>query len=156
MKFIANPRHFSKRLLQLCIVFAISTCSGLAISAEVYKWADSNGNIHYSDKKPNNTTSESIKIQNASSSQRASVQSQAKALDEKAARAMQAKQDAALEDARKKEIEDKCATIRENLKIIAETSRIRVLEDGTPRYLNPEEIEAKKARHEEQIKEFCQ
>ncbi|KAA3638571.1 MAG: glutaredoxin family protein [Proteobacteria bacterium] len=34
----------------------------LSVQAEVYKWVDAQGNIHYSDKKPESQSSEEIKI----------------------------------------------------------------------------------------------
>lgn len=155
MKRTMNSAYFS-RIIKLCAFIIITSFASHTSSAEVYKWVDEHGNTHYADKKPNNTESKSIRIQSNKGAQRSSAQNQANAIDEKAARAMQAQQEIAQEDARKKEIEAKCATIRENLKIINETSRIRVVEDGNTRYLTPEEISAKKTRHEEQIKEFCQ
>lgn len=143
------------KLLKILLLLSISLNTTFAVSAEVYKWIDQDGNTHYSDKKPHNTDSTSIKIKNSKNKQQAKTEKSAKPLDEKAARAAQAQQAEVMDEARQKEIKEKCATIRANLKIIAETSRIRVVEDGNTRYLSPEEIAAKKSRHEQQIKEFC-
>ncbi len=155
MRPTSSSAYFS-RVFKLCAFIAITSFASHTSSAEVYKWVDEHGNTHYTDKKPHNTEAKSIRIQSSKTSQRSSAQQQAQAIDEKAARAIQAQQEIAQEDARNKEIEAKCATIRENLKVINETSRIRLVEDGKTRYLTAEEISAKKARHEEQVQEFCQ
>jgi hypothetical protein len=150
-----NTLSFSK-LLTFSAALTISLLTNLAGASEIYKWVDQNGNTHYADKKPSHTDTTSIKIRSSKSQQHSNVQNQAKALDEKNAAAIQAQEQTSQEEARQREIEAKCERIRENLKVIAETSRIRVVEDGKPRYLSEEEITAKKARHEEQLQEFCQ
>ena len=142
--------------LKLSAIILAAALSTHVVSGEAYKWVDAQGNTHYSDKKPNHTESKSIRISNSKPSSRPSPQGQAKALDEQAARAAQAKNEVAQDEARKKEVAQKCKAIRDNLKVIAETSRIRIEDEGKLRYLTPEEIASKKARHEEQLKEFCE
>lgn len=142
--------------LKLCAFLLISCATTIATSAEVYKWVDSNGNTHYTDKKPNHTESTSIQIKTSTASQRTSAQNQAKAIDEKTAKEMQVRQEIAQEEARKIEIEEKCKAIRENLRVIAETSRITVVEEGVTRFLSPEEINEKKANFQKQIEDYCQ
>lgn len=135
----------------LAIIF-----SSFSFSAEVYKWVDEHGNTHYADKKPNNTESKSIHIRNTTSTPNQRTSSQSNAINEQQARAAQAKNEVAQEAARQKDLEKKCALIRNNLKAIAESSRLRVEENGELRYLTPEEIATKKSTHEAQLAEFCQ
>lgn len=155
MRSIVNKASLFQSF-KLFVFFAITSSVSIFASAEVYKWVDKNGNTHYSDRKPKNTQSQSIHIKKHSPSIQNDVQSQAKALDEKEASELQAKQVATEDEARKKEIEEKCAKIRKNLKVIAESSRIRIVENGEVRYLSPEEVAKKKAHHQAQIAEFCQ
>jgi hypothetical protein len=146
----ADYFKLSLAILMLCI-------AGPTFSDDVYKWVDQHGNTHYSDKKPNNVESKSMNIRtNTPSQARKAPLERAKKLNETQEKALEAKAQILQADARKKEVESKCKRIRENLKTLAETSRIRVEDNGEMRYLDPEEIQKKKSRHEEQLKEFCQ
>lgn len=50
------------KVLLILIAFLTFTSNAITADAEVFKWVDDQGNIHYSDKKPESQTSEEIKI----------------------------------------------------------------------------------------------
>lgn len=51
-----------KKSLIILICCLYTLLKPLSLDAEVFKWVDDQGNIHYSDKKPQNQRSEEIKI----------------------------------------------------------------------------------------------
>ncbi len=83
---IKNTQHI---ILNLCI-FLISMLLTLAAPAEIYKWVDDEGKVHYGEKSPNTTTNravETIKIKDAvstSNNERANeaFKKKSKSLDE--------------------------------------------------------------------------
>jgi len=47
----------------LAIAFLLVAAAGFPVAAEVYKWTDSAGRIHYGDKPPEDAKSEQLKLQ---------------------------------------------------------------------------------------------
>lgn len=149
---IRNTVHLLK-LLTLA-----STISALSISAEaeVYKWTDKNGNTHYSDIKPNEIKSQKLNIKTSGPSQQAnSPSASVDELEKNKAKSLEQKAEKLQNESRKSETEAQCQNIRDNLKTIAENSRIKINENGETRFLSPEEIESKKATLNKQYTELC-
>jgi len=122
----------------------------------VYKWVDDNGEVHYSDRKPNNISTESLRIRTQKNLQpRKDPIEQAASLDEKQNTALEAKARKLQGESKKRELDAQCLAIKNNLKTLMEKSRIRIEEEGKLRYLSPDEINNKKAAYQEQIEEFC-
>jgi len=122
----------------------------------VYKWVDNNGEVHYSDRKPNNISTESLRIRTQKNLQpRKDPVAQAASLDEKQNKALEAKARELQGESKKRELDAQCLAIKNNLKTLMEKSRIRIEEEGKLRYLSPDEINKKKAAYQEQIEEFC-
>ena len=125
-------------------------------NAEVYKWTDENGNIHYSDIKPNTQNSEKLKISTSKTSQtRKNVKEEAQQLGAKKQQELQAQANKLDTDTKKRELEAQCDGLRANLKKIEENSRIKVSEGDSTRYLNPEEIQAQKETIRQQLDAHC-
>jgi len=145
-------------IIQFTILMAL-ILSPFLCNAEVYKWVDKNGNIHYSDIKPNETSSEKLNIKssttNNTSKDRASPQSSAQTLDEKKSKELEAQAERLKTDTQKRELSSQCENIKTNLKTLQENSRIKINENGQIRYLNPEEIEEKKQAYQTQINTQC-
>lgn len=154
------PLHKEKKqslALKTLSIFIALTLSYSALSTEVYKWTDEHGNTHYSDKKPNKSKHESLDVYSGkTSATRKDIYKQTKDLDSMAQTAAEEQKKADEEAAQKQQLEKQCQTIRDNLKTISETSRIRVMQDGEARYLSAKEIANRKQQHEQQLKDFCQ
>jgi hypothetical protein len=150
-----NKHDFlTRRLLALALIL-LSLTSPLA-AGEVYKWTDKDGTIHYSDKKPVNVSSESMKIKAGKSTEtRSSPQEQAKTLNEKKSEQL-ANQDKKLQDdTYKRENNARCQTLRNNLVKFKENSRIKINDNGTLRFLTPEEIIVKTTQYQQTLKDEC-
>lgn len=166
---VIRPTLAAKRLNTACCTSLLLAALSLHVQAEVYKWVDADGSIHYSDIKPNDKNATRIKTQtgqsinasdadsepNESDVSSNNPQARAQALDEQ----MKTQQDVvdrqAEMDKAKAEQDEKCATIRENLKKMEENSRIRIDDNGQVRYLSAEEIIEKKKNFQKMLDESC-
>lgn len=152
--------HLPKKLLSKLGCFAIITTlffPALTV-AEVYKWTDENGNTHYSDIKPNSTSSEKLKIKTSKTSkasQTKNVITEAQKLSDKKQKELQAQADKLNTDTQKRELEAQCEAMRSNLKTIEENSRVKISEGDQIRFLTPEEIEQKKQSFRQQLEANC-
>ncbi len=153
-KETSRANKFSIKL-QLMLLF-VALISPVLCNAEIYKWVDKNGNTHYSDIKPNETSSEKLKIKSSNSSkEQTRPQSAALALDERKSKELEAQAEKLKSETQKRELNAQCENIRNNLKTLNENSRIKINEDGKVRQLTQEEIEAKKQSYLEQLNTIC-
>lgn len=131
----------------------------MAMSASVYKWTDENGVTHFGDRQPVGTSSETLNVRSGTASangnSRPGPQQRLDAIREQQQQEADRQTESAMEEARRKQREANCATARTNLEIIRTNSRIRVQENGEPRYLTPEEIDEQKTKYEEIAAENC-
>jgi phosphomevalonate kinase len=162
--FARMPTRFVVRPLLVGLLLALSTST----HAEIYKWVDADGSVHYSDIKPNNKDAARIKTKtgsaeasaasstpDASETSPSDPQSQAKALDEQKKTEQDVADRQAEMDKAKAELDEKCAAIRDNLKKIEENSRIRIEDNGQVRFLSAEEIIEKKQNFQKMLDESC-
>ncbi len=144
----------------LFFALAVTMAPGLAVSESVYKWTDENGITHFGDRRPAGSNAESINVRTGSSqtntaSQRATPQRRLDDLEQSQQAQAEAQQLSAQEEARNKQRQANCETAISNLNIISSSSRIKVEEDGTTRYLSPEEIAEQKERFQQVADENC-
>jgi len=156
MQFIENGH----KLLLLIVLILLS----FTATAEVYKWVDENGKVHYSDK-PINQNSKQLKIQdNISPEQQRKAQQEAKARlerqqkrignimaseKEEKKRAEKAQKQAAKKDRY-------CAHIREQLAMLKMQTRIyEVNKKGERVYMEDERREREKLKLERQLTQQC-
>lgn len=145
---------FSFKLLAIAVIFWSSATTLFA--GEVYKWTDKSGVIHYSDIKPANVESKSIKVKAGKpSGSRSDPQEQASALDETKSQQLADQAKKLQASASKRENEARCQTLRDNLVKFKENSRIKINVDGEIRYLTPEEISSKTIQYEKMLSEEC-
>ena len=154
---MSNPTNYSKFKRHLTLIIpTILLCLAFSSHAEIYKWTDENGNTHYSDIKPNQTSSETLNIKTSKSQKETkSPQQASQELTERNQTELEAKAQQLKEATQKREREAQCETIRSNLKTIQENSRIKITENNEIRYLSEEEIEARKAKYQQDLLEFC-
>lgn len=82
----AGPTRKSHSPLKLCSLLILLGLGALCLSpahAEIYKWKDSNGNVHFADKKPLNANSEKVEVRGGSVSSATSETSEAPAETQK-------------------------------------------------------------------------
>jgi hypothetical protein len=131
------------------LLCATLVCTALPASADVYKWVDGDGSIHYSDRKPQNTESRLIKTTKASPSPNAnetgSLSQQIDALDEKEEiKKLQTQQ------------EDYCKSLKSNIETLTNNARVRIKgDDGELRYLTAEEIVKKRKSSQQSFSDKC-
>lgn len=167
-------RHSSISKFLTYLIPSISCCTSLLLAslslgahAEIYKWVDTDGTVHYSDIKPNAKNATSIKTnsnehrkpaaesEDAESTSPSDPQGRANALDEQKKTDQDVASRQAEMDKAKADQDEKCAAIRDNLKKIEENSRIRIEDKGQVRYLSAEEIIEKKQSYQKILTERC-
>ena len=151
-----------KSRLLLSLLFVALPC-GSALAGNVYKWTDENGVVHYTDQKPREQAAEQMNIRTTQGGSGASSNTGSEYLngamdDLKRQQEIQdlGKRQAdeeAQEKQRKKEL---CESARKNLEVIQNNARIKIDDNGSQRYLTPEEILEKRDSFEKIAKENCQ
>lgn len=151
-----RSKSYGYFIASISIIVLSQTFSSGALAEKVYKWVDDSGTIHYSDIKPNDQDSTSIKVSGGKASRSAeSLQDGSAALSEEKAREQQKREQLQKEKAKKNETQSLCQSIRDNLKTLEEKSRVKINENGQLRYLTPEEINNKKADYKRTLAEQC-
>ena len=125
----------------------------LPVEAEVYKWTDEQGNVHYSQQRPQGKQYEKMKVDKAPRSSGTtttpSYGSQPSATDDPGSKAI------ADEVAKNQEIRKKnCEAAKKNLKVFQIYRRVKG-EDGKIRVVSEKERDEQIQRSKEAIREFC-
>lgn len=143
--------RFKRPILLSAILFFLSMTS----AAEVYRWVDEQGQVHFSDSKPiNNATVKSIKLR-APQLIGTSTDKQAKPKQAATEAELQGKAEQLQKADANNESEKLCATIASNLEKANQTGRVRVKENGEYRYLSSQELDAKRLELQSQFDQFC-
>jgi len=149
---------FAKHSLTGLLVAGLIAASS-ASSAKIYKYIDANGNVVYSETKPNNVQAQELKPKVRKVSPDA-ARKQLDALGEKASNAgknreaMQ-KSKSEMEALARRETEN-CATARENLQVLQSSPRVQAPDaQGNLFVLDDAAIQAKTAEAQEQIRKYC-
>ena len=151
-----NARNW---LAAIALATALST--GLPTQAtQLYKWVDEDGNVTYSQQKPNDRESETIQLRGATLSSDG-AQEKLDALSDKANAGQGgrefAENSATATAERDKRLANNCKIAQENMRILRNTSRIQAKDDeGQAYYLDEDGIQAKIAESQKHIDENCQ
>lgn len=147
--------QLTKHLL-LSIFFGLVT---LSASAEIYKWTDENGRVHYSDKKPNaDKDAKKIKVSTgigSSGNSNNSSSTDPEPNTPEKEQALQEKAENLSKNQGQKASKEKCDAVRENISKMTEGARLRINENGQMRFLSPEEIADKRKSYQAFIDENC-
>ncbi|MFN7097197.1 MAG: DUF4124 domain-containing protein [Gammaproteobacteria bacterium] len=140
----------------LCLLIILIACS--AAAAEVYKWTDANGVVHYSDT-PGNNDVQIVELPNypaVVSNVPAEQTSMPSTISAQSPTATPQEQQQAI--AQQKQQEAYCEQAKANLGLLQETGRrvYTVSTDGQYHYFNDTERQAEIKKTQEQIKELCQ
>ena len=147
-------------LIASLTTLTLAASSG-ALAADIYRWVDADGNVHYGDR-PAGEQSELMDIVSKPTNP-ARLQAEAQARTE--ARAAAAEREAILaaqgptpEELRAEAAEraQKCATYREQLQTFTNSRRLyREDENGERVYLDEDETQTARQRVEDQVAEYC-
>lgn len=139
------------RMLMLGACLALASAS---VNAEVYKWTDESGKVHYGDRKPERGNAQQINVRSGKPSQPSLMapEPETAASQEDAGEKTAEKTSGPTEA----QLKANCDIARKNLKTIEENARIRIQEGDQQRYLTPEEIAAERAKMEELVQSSCQ
>lgn len=135
-------------------------------NAEIYKWVDADGTVHYGQQRPNNATAEKLDIQQEPtttfhSGAKDTVKSEDTAQDEdteqkpaeEAAKQEEKKPETAAE---KKQRLEACARARKSLATMESIGRIRSKDaEGNYTYLSQQQKEAQMKQARDLIKKYC-
>ena len=147
----------------LMVTVAVAlTAGGSALSGEIYKWTDENGNVHYEDRPLGGEATERVNIASRSTDNAAVKASIDARRDRVAAREeARAERAAASAEAAKAEEEaenrkQKCSEYRARMQSYLQSQRLyREDENGERTYLDEQQIEEARTKVQEKIQEFC-
>ena len=150
-----------KRIVLTCAIAAMTVSMG-AMANEIYKWIDTDGNVHYEDRPTGAATEERLDL-TYRSTDRSSVQARIKsrvdaqtAREEAKSTAAAAEQEAAENAAAEKQRSDRCDRARARLESYLQARRLyRTDENGERVYLDDSQSQEARRKAEEQIAEFC-
>lgn len=147
--------------LMLTVALAL-TASGVALSGEIYKWVDANGNVHYEDRPIGGPSTERVNIASRStdsSSVQASIDARRErvaARDEAKAKQAEAESEAAKARAEAEDRQQKCTQYRARLETYLQSQRLyREDESGERVYLDEQQMLDARNKAQEKIQEFC-
>ena len=149
--------------IALILGLALST----AATSQIYKWVDAEGNVHYGDRPTGDGTTaqpgvERVAIASSRTNAervrtgvQARLEREAQRDDARAAEA-EAQEEAEKLRAEAEDRANKCTTYRERLERFITSRRLyRVDDSGERTYLDDSQIEAARARVQEQVEEYC-
>jgi len=146
-----------------CALLIVGLAMAGAVSAgDIYKWTDSEGNVHFGDRPSGASTEERLTISTSPTDPdrvRNIVQARNDARAERSvAKAATKAAEPTAEEIRaaKAERKEKCSTYKERLQKFVTSRRLyREDENGERVYLDEEETLAARARVQEQVVEYC-
>lgn len=138
------------------------TASGVALSGEIYKWTDENGNVHYEDRPIGGPATERVKIASRStdsSAVQASIDARRErvaARDEAKAKQAEAAAEVAKAQAEAEDRQQKCTQYRARMESYLQSQRLyREDEAGERVYLDEKQILEARNKAQEKIQEYC-
>ena len=130
----------------------------LHVSADIYKWIDEDGSVHYSDRKPLNKNATLMDAPSGSTgtSAESTYESQIEALNEsEEVEALRIRQQQETADANAEKL-SYCNTLKKNLSTLSSYARVRIEDDnGDLRILTPEEMVTKKKEIQSSLDNHC-
>ena len=148
----------NRKILTAMLVFSFAV-AGYANAANIYKWTDEDGNVHYTDK-PVDQSSEVVAISSRPTDNAQAMAQMQASLDRRSA-SQQAQntvtapspEEAAVSKADRAQ---KCSMYKGRLTKYVQSRRLyREDEDGERVYLDETESQAAREKAESQVEEFC-
>jgi outer membrane biosynthesis protein TonB len=139
------------------VAFAILALAAPAAMAQLYKWVDKDGRVHYSDQPPPSQESKQIAVPTAPSAP-APKSAVAKEKDLERVRAEEKEKEKVAADKERKAAIDaeNCKNARNYLRTVTSGGRIATYNDkGEPELLDDKQIEIEKAKAQKAVDEAC-
>ena len=151
-----------QRYALMVMVAVALTAGGSALSGEIYKWTDENGNVHYEDRPLGGEATERVNVVSRATDS-AAVKASVDARRERVAAREEARAERAAADAEAaqaaSEAEDrqqKCSEYRARMQTYLQSQRLfREDENGERTYLDEQQIQEARAKVQEKIQEYC-
>ena len=142
----------------LVLVLLVALCAAPA-GAQVYRWVDKDGKVHYSDKKPKDAAAQELAIQSQASDPAAAekamaeLKAQNEGLDEADA---QRKQDAARQAQAKQQREAQCKAAQSEVQLLASVNRYFTVDHKGDRvYDSDAQLAARRAAARARAAQLC-
>lgn len=155
-----------KKIATILLLLSSAIATG-ALAAEIYKWTDADGNVHYGDR----PTGDGVTVQTGvervaiASSRTNSARVEAgvearlereSARTEAATAAEESRKEAEAQRAEAEDRAEKCVAYRERLQKFLTSRRLyRVDDDGERDYLDDGQMDAARAQVQAQVEEYC-
>lgn len=124
-----------------------------ANAANIHKWIDEEGNVHYSDSPPVSASTEQIRVIGAPSNPGRALPRLGNSASDSGADESGATSSTVPEDQAK----IACDNAQKDLEVLNNSDRIQLRSaDGKTRFMTTEEIAERRKKTEEDIKKFCQ
>lgn len=148
--------------LSLILFTSLVTASSGLAAAEIYKWTDADGNVHYGDRPSGVATQETITIasrrtdtERVNAGVEARLERDAQRADAREA-AAEAEEEAAQAQAEAEERAGKCQEYRAKLEKFLRSRRLyRVDDSGERNYLDEVQMEEARAKAQQKVEEYC-
>ena len=142
------------RLLVYLTFIVFSTAN----AANIHKWVDEEGNVHYSDSPPVSTSTEKVRVIGAPSNPGRALPRLGNSTSGTGANNTNADEgQTTAASVPKDQAEIACDNARKDLQVLNNSDRIQLRStDGTTRYMTTEEIAERRKKTEEDIARFCQ
>ncbi|MEX0899269.1 MAG: DUF4124 domain-containing protein [Gammaproteobacteria bacterium] len=146
-------------MTRLAIAVVCGAIFAAPATAQVYKWTDDEGRVHYSDTPPGDVEATLLPIESADTDLEATLREQVareRELELREQTDADAAEDAEAEAAHRAAVERACVQARERVAMLESARRIsRVDADGNRRSYNEEQRAAALAEARQQVTEWC-
>lgn len=146
-------------MTRVAIAVVCGALLAVPAAAQVYKWTDDDGRVHYSDTPPSDTDATLLPIESAETDLEATLREQVareRKLELREQTEADEAEDAAAEAAHRAAVERACEQARVRVEKLESEPRIwRVGEDGTRRIYTEDEHAAALAEARQQVREWC-
>lgn len=141
-----------------CVTALLMLVAAVApAQADVYRWVDEKGNVHFGDQPTEDTAPEEVKVPkytpDAHTLER--MENQKRYMDARETDREKAAEQKKKDEARAKEYADACEKSRQRLSVLESGTRLYIEKDGERHYLTDEERVAETKETEAKVKEYC-
>ena len=153
-----------KRTTCFTMLALVTFGAGTALASDIYRYTDSDGNVHYGDR-PSGEASEVRVAISSKPTNPADVQARAETRRDGNASVEPESGEEATDDERPtraerkaaaKERADKCQQYRDQLEVYVTSRRLyRELDNGEREYLDEKEVDEARAKTEDSVREYC-
>jgi len=154
-----NRLNFNRFIRPLTLISLLLLTSNTSM-AGIYKWTDAEGNVHYSQQRPRDASSEKMNVpkyapENKSTYKRPGIDKKTTDSNTKAAPEEPTLETKETPAEKKRRLAD-CEKIRQNLATMESHGRVRSADkDGNLRYLSDEEKVARMAKSKNTLSKHC-